>query len=317
MDDAARARLGAFLVERLGRDVTVLDCERVAVGHSRAMFRVDSDAGRFMVRVEQGGVFGTSGAEEFRVMQALLDAGYPVARVRWYEPTGEVLGRPFFVMDFLDAAAAAGRDERAMDPTTATAFVAALARLHAFDSDGLASAFDHVPATPGAATHDQIDRWADVYRGATRARVPLLEEAVGWLHHHAPPLNRLSVVHGDAGPGNVVHDRGEIVAVTDWEFAHLGDPAEDWSFCMSMRGSRTMRREAWLELFRRHAGIELTRGEWRYWEAFNLFKGACANTTCLAVFESGANRAPNMAIIGTHLHQAFLRRLVDITGGTP
>ena len=30
------------------------------------------------------------------------------------------------------------------------------------------------------------------------------------------------------------------------------------------------------------------------------------------LFESGANRAPNMAIIGTVLHRSFLRRLVDL-----
>ena len=54
---------------------------------------------------------------------------------------------------------------------------------------------------------------------------------------------------------------------------------------------------------------------WSYWEAFNLFKGACANCTCLALFERGRNRAPNMAIIGTVLHRSFLRRLVDLVQG--
>ena len=123
------------------------------------------------------------------------------------------------------------------------------------------------------------------------------------MHRHAPPLDRVSVVHGDAGPGNVVQADGKIVAVTDWEFAHLGDPAEDWSFCLAMRGARTMPRETWLELFERIAGVRLDEQTWTYWEAFNLFKGACANTTCLDVFENGANRAPNMAIIGTVLHR--------------
>jgi len=127
-----------------------------------------------------------------------------------------------------------------------------------------------------------------------------------------PPLAELAVVHGDAGPGNFVHRDGRIVAVTDWEFAHLGDPAEDWAFCLTMRGSRTMPRDAWLRLFSEHAGVSLDDQRWRYWEAFNLFKGACANRTCLRLFESGRNPAPNMAIIGTALHHVFLRRLVEI-----
>jgi aminoglycoside phosphotransferase (APT) family kinase protein len=186
-------------------------------------------------------------------------------------------------------------------------------RLHRLDDAGIQ--FDIRPDEPSAATPAQIVRWRDVYRGAASKPIPLLEEAAEWLLQLAPPLDRMSVVHGDAGPGNFVHAGGAVVAVTDWEFAHLGDPAEDWAFCLTMRGSRTMPRAAWLGLFRDRAGFELTDEQWRYWEAFNLFKGACANRTCLAVFEDGRNRAPNMAIIGTALHQVFLRRLVAIVHG--
>lgn len=315
MVEVDRSRLASFLTDRLGRAVAVTAVERIAVGHSRAMFRVATDAGRFVLRVEQGGVFGTSGAEEARVMRALAGVGYPVATVRWEEPTGCVLGQPFFVMDLLDVPAPPpGADERAMNAAAATAFVDLLAHLHALDTAPIAGAFDVVPGTADGATPQQIDRWACVYRSAVDRPIPLLEEAAAWLHHHAPPLERLSVVHGDAGPGNVLLDGDSVLAVTDWEFAHLGDPAEDWSFCLALRGRRTMPAARWLALFEERAAVRLTPERWRYWEAFNLFKGACANTTALALFESGANRAPDMAIIGTHLHQSFLRRLVDITG---
>ena len=36
------------------------------------------------------------------------------------------------------------------------------------------------------------------------------------------------VVHGDPGPGNFLSEDGRIVALTDWEFVHHGDAAEDW-----------------------------------------------------------------------------------------
>jgi aminoglycoside phosphotransferase (APT) family kinase protein len=156
-----------------------------------------------------------------------------------------------------------------------------------------------------------------VYRRAATTPIPLLEEAAEWLVHHAPPLDRLAVVHGDAGPGNFVHANGQVVAVTDFEFTHLGDPAEDWSFCVSMRGARTMPEARWKELFAEHAGVVMADEQWTYWEAFNLFKGACANRTCLTLFEDGVNPAPNMAIIGTTLHQVFLRRLVSIVHADP
>lgn len=318
MVDLDVERLAGFLADRLGRPARVASVDRINVGHSRAMYRVASDAGGFVLRVERGGVFGTSGVEEARVMRSLAALGFPVATVRWDEPTGSVLGQPFFVMDLLDVPPARpGADERALDAPAATAFVDCLARLHALDVTTVEPAFDCVPPTADAATHLQIDRWAAVYRRSVDEPIPLLEEAAAWLHLGAPPLGRLSVVHGDAGPGNVLIDGDRVVAVTDWEFAHLGDPAEDWSFCLAMRGRRTMPPAAWLQLFEQRAGVRMTPARWRYWEAFNLFKGACANTTCLALFESGAIRAPDMAIIGTHLHQSFLRRLVDITGGGP
>lgn len=293
--------LAKYLSEQSGKTIGVRGLRRLAVGNSRAMWVIE----KYVVRVEQGGVFGTSSGDEFRLMQSLRAVGYPVANVRWIEPTGDVLGQPFFVMDYVDAPAL--DDERAMDDKTAAAFVRSLAELHALDP-----AAHLPPVDPTQATHEQIERWRNIAKSGGGPRVPLLDAAEMWLHRHAPVTARVSLVHGDPGPGNVLFADGEVLAVTDWEFAHVGDPAEDWSYCLSMRGSRTMAREAWLELFEREAGVRMSDQQWRYWEAFNLFKGACANRTCLGLFECGGNRAPNMAIIGTALHHSFLRRLIDI-----
>jgi aminoglycoside phosphotransferase (APT) family kinase protein len=305
-----RETIGEFISAQTGSSVHVVELRRITVGHSRAMYRVEtSDGARYVLRMEQGGVFGTSSTEEYGVMQWLRAAGVAVANVRWYDPTGTILGRPFFIMDFIPGAE--GADERGVDQPTSRAFVRALNELHHLPFDPVSVPFATVPSSPGEATHQQIDRWASSYRHASPVPIALLEEAAAWLHLHAPPLSRLAVVHGDAGPGNFVHTDGALVAFTDWEFAHLGDPAEDWVFCAAMRGARTMDRSAWSALFA-EVGVELSMTEWRYWEAFNLFKGACANRTCLTLFENGGNRAPNMAIIGTSLHQVFLRRLADL-----
>jgi aminoglycoside phosphotransferase (APT) family kinase protein len=300
------ARLAEYLSSQTGAAVEVRSSQRMTVGHSRAMFVVDTSVGRFVVRVEQGGVFGTSSEAEVKIMKSLSAAGIPVATVQWYEPTGEVLGKPFFVMDHIDADQPS--DERAMDPTTAAAFVRTLAGLHKLDPGA------HLPTVdPEQSTHILIEHWRNVGKSAGGPRIPLLDAAEMWLHQHAPISRRVAIVHGDAGPGNVLSANGEVLALTDWEFAHVGDPAEDWSFCVSMRGSRTMSREGWLALFDSEAGVKMSAEHWEYWEAFNLYKGACANLTCLGLFESGVNRAPDMAIIGTALHRMFLRRLVDIT----
>jgi len=309
--DAMGAALAAWVGERRGHAAEAVAFRRITTGHSRAMWYLElSDGERLVVRVEQGGVFGTSGAEEYRFMEAALQLGFPVATVRWSEPTGDVIGQPFFVMDFLPGAAAE-REDRTLPASVAEDFVRQLHGLHDTPWEGVL-ANDTAPAD---ATHEQIDRWAAVYRASSPIPIPLLEEGAVWLHRNAPELERSSIVHGDPGPGNFVHDGVGVVALTDWEFAHLGDPMEDWAYVIGMRGVRSMSKEAWRSLFRDIAGVEVTDADLRYWGAFNYFKGACANLSCLVAF-AGPNPAPNMAIIGTALQQTFMRQLANLVGGT-
>lgn len=307
-----RDALAAYLGDRLGHPAHITELERIAVGHSRAMYRVELASGeRFVVRVEQGGVFGTSGAAEYRVMEWLGATDIPVAPVRWLEPTGAVLGTPFFVMDFVEGGRSPG-DDRTLSPAAATMFVRTLDRLHRLAPPEDGTVFDSVTAED--AIGHEIDRWTAVHHAAVASPLPLLEEAAAWLRHHAVPLDRLSVVHGDAGPGNVVVDGDDVRILTDFEFTHLGDRREDWAFCVTIRGRHTMDRDQWAELIARLTGLEMSDTEWHYWEAFNRFKGACANLTALDLFERGVNRAPNMAIIGGRHHHVFLRRLAELIG---
>jgi aminoglycoside phosphotransferase (APT) family kinase protein len=296
------SRLSDYLTTEAGSAVDVRDVQPLSGGRSRYMFLADTSIGRFVLRMEQDNVYGTSSGDEFRLTQSLHACDFPVARPRWYEPTGDVLGQPFFVMDHIDAEQGDALDEAAI-----ASFVRTLASLHALDPSA------HLPSVdPAQATHIQIERWRNVGKSAGGPRLPLLDAAEMWLHQNAPATSRLSVVHGDAGPGTVLSADGVVLALTDWQFAHVGDPAEDWSFLLSVSGTRTMPREAWLTLFEREAGVRMSDAQWAYWEALNLFKATCVNRTCLALFESGANRTPSMAIFGTALHHAQLRRLVDI-----
>jgi aminoglycoside phosphotransferase (APT) family kinase protein len=288
-------------------DVTIVALIRIATGNSRANWYVETaDGARYVVRVEQGGVFGSSSVEEFRVMRAAQTLGCPVAPVRWLEPTGAVLGHPFFAMDYLDGAAT-GRNDRSMPAALAEDFVRRLADLHRADwsteIDSRASGVD--------ATHSAIERWHGLYRAETEIAIPLLDEAAAWLHHHAPVPDRVGIVHGDPGPGNFIHDGSRVVALTDWEFAHIGDAMEDWAYLITMRGASTMAPSEWLALFERAAGVTVSERALHYWSVFNFFKGACANLTCRRVFRT-VNPSPNMALIGTALHQTYVRQVARL-----
>ena len=305
-----REQLERWIRQQSASDVSIAELRRITTGHSRGNWFLELDDGsRFVVRVEQGGVFGTSGVEEFEFMQAVGRLGFPIARVRWLEASGDVIGQPFFVMDFIEGGVAQDREDRSLAPDLAADFVRRVDQLHTLDWHGALQG-----PSPVEATHIQIERWADVYRSTSALPIPLLEEGAAWLHDRAPPLARVALVHGDPGPGNFVHDGHRVLAFTDWEFSHLGDPTEDWAFLVSMRGARTMPPEDWLALIRRETGVELGQEVLRYWRAFNFFKGACANRSCLQSF-AGVNPAPNMALIGTVLQQTFMRQMADLVAG--
>lgn len=294
-------RLVEWLSQQLGWPSSEATVDRIGEGHSREMLIVrPAHARPVVVRVEQDGVFGTTGAEESRVMTGLRARGFPLARILAVDD-GTVFDRPLFVMEFIEGSSG---------PFPVDDFVDSLQALHQLDVDkDVGALFDRQPETAAEATLGQIDRWYAVYRESSTTQIAVLETAKEWLKKYVPSDGRLGVVHGDAGPGNVVHDGRQVLAFTDFEFAHLGDPREDWSFCAAIRGARTLGRDEWLAIIEARTGVQFDDRMWCYWEAFNLFKGACANLTCRHLYATGRNPAPNMAIIGTAVHRVFAHRL--------
>jgi aminoglycoside phosphotransferase (APT) family kinase protein len=299
-------RLAEYLSAQADEPVEVHGVRRLASGHSRTVHLVDSSAGRFVVRMQVDGAAGMSAAAEFDLTQSLGDARFPVPKVRWSEPTGDVLGQPFFVVDHVEADPV--DDEPAS--ASAVALVQTLARLHGLKPEA------HLPVgNSEQATAIQIEYWRSVGKSAGGSRVPLLDAAEMWLHKSVPLAKRAVLVHGGPAPSNASIIDGAVVAITDWDAAHVGNPAEDWSYLATRDGSAVKSRE-WRALIEREAEVRISADEWSYWEAFNLFKRACVNRTYLAQFERGTNRSPSMAIAGTAVYHSLLRRLMHLVAVT-
>ncbi|GGH24371.1 hypothetical protein GCM10007036_30750 [Alsobacter metallidurans] len=113
-------------------------------------------------------------------------------------------------------------------------FVAALATLHGTSTAGM-----RLPGLDGASTmadcvRRELAAWRAMYDEAGTAD-PLIDFALAWLDRNVPePAGRPVLVHGDAGPGNFLFDKGRLTALLDWELAHPGDPMEDLAW-FSMR----------------------------------------------------------------------------------
>ena len=172
-----------------------------------------------------------------------------VPPVSFMEPTGDVLGTPFFLMERIDGLVpqdvlpynfgdnwlfdADVADQRRLQDNT----VAAVAALHAIAD--ASSTFDFLdPARHGYDGATLVERnlartraWYD-FAVADLGRSPLVERALGWLETHLPETDDADAVlcWGDSRIGNVMYRDFEPVAVLDWEMAAIGPRELDLSW---------------------------------------------------------------------------------------
>ncbi|MBI2245867.1 MAG: phosphotransferase family protein [Nocardioides sp.] len=168
----------------------------------------------------------------------------PVPRVRWMEPTGEVLGTPFFLMDRIDGLVpqdvlpynfgdnwlhdATHADQRRLQDAT----VDVIARLHAIPDAATRFGFldpAHPGETPLARNLARTRAWYD-FAVADIGRSPLVERGLAWLEAHLPDTDEAVLCWGDSRIGNVLYRDFEPVGVLDWEMAALGPRELDLSW---------------------------------------------------------------------------------------
>ena len=298
--------LARWLAVQRGHDVTLTDATVIGGGFSRRMWQAmltePAGSSRIVVRVEQGGMFGTDTVGEVAAMRAVRAAGYGVPEVLHVEPKGEVLGQPCMVMEHVDGVVRL--DEHGLDD-----IIRSLAALHALPT----AILDPVQRTPDQVIADNIDGWLALYRQHAPRTIPLIDDAAAWLRRNLSPTGPSVIVHGDAGPGNALFDPVAGLTVLDWEFAHIGEAAEDWAYLALIRGRRTMGPDAWKQRLQGVAQVSFTEEQWRTWLAYNHFRGACVNLTALSVFENGPRRTADQLAIGIAVSLRFLNQLIDIT----
>ncbi len=175
----------------------------------------------------------------------------PVPTVIADDLGGTVLGRPFYVMDFVDGEVPA--DDR---PTFFEAgFLAeasvdaqrryydscidSLASIHAAPVDG-AFVGQLTRNTRGATALAREVHWlADLYAwGKGPSEQHVLDRAFAWVLGHLPDDATATLVWGDARPANTVVRDFEVVALLDWELATLGPPELDVFWFLEMNRMR-------------------------------------------------------------------------------
>ncbi|MFZ2650105.1 MAG: phosphotransferase family protein [Burkholderiaceae bacterium] len=178
---------------------------------------------------------------EFKVMRALQGSGVPVPRMHLLCEDESVIGRAFFVMEFVPGRVlwdqALADTDKASRRAIYDEMNRVIATLHGVD---VAAAGLSDFGRPGNYFERQIARWSKQYAASMTEPIDAMDHLMAWLPANIPDSARdptqVGIVHGDYRLDNLVFHEVEprIVAVLDWELSTLGHPLADFSYhCMS------------------------------------------------------------------------------------
>jgi aminoglycoside phosphotransferase (APT) family kinase protein len=255
---------------------------------------------------------------EFRVVRAAHAAGVPVPRPHWSCTDLDVLGTPFYVMDFVPGEALPRRllrDERyagAREKMTGqlAAIAAAIHRLPLGGPElrGLAA-----PPAGRSPAEVELERVAKGLRALAAEPHPALDLAERWLRARLPRAARSALVHGDFRVGNVLFDEGGVRALLDWEICKVGDPVEDlgwlctraWRFGADDKPAGGIgSREELLAAYRAAGGGDVDPAHLRFWEAMGSYKVALVFVQQSWVYLSGRVPSLELASLGRRTAEA-------------
>lgn len=307
--------LASVLVARIEGCRELVSCERLSGGASqetyRLVIRTDTGERKLAMRRAPGAAAPKHGAypglaTEAALMRAARAAGVPEPEVHWVLTPEDGLGDGF-IMQWLDGETLGARIARdpaldAVRPKLAEQCGEILARIHAIDLEatGLGARLHRL--SPEQYVRQTWERYQSL-----DTPQPMIDFTARWLLDHLPKTYVPTLVHNDFRNGNIMVSPAGVVAVLDWEIAHIGDPMRDlgWICTSSWRFGRSELPVGgfghYADLFRgyeRGSGRAVDPAHVRFWEVFGSFWWACSSLTMAQHYRTGPDRTVERPAIG-------------------
>jgi aminoglycoside phosphotransferase (APT) family kinase protein len=328
--------LTAYLNKHLDGFEGPLTLEIFKGGQSNPTYKLITPGRSYVMRAKPGPVArllpsAHAVEREFKVMRGLRGTDVPVPRMYCLCEDESVIGRAFYVMEFVEGRVlwdqslpGMTKQQRGEIYDEMNRVIAALHKVR-FAERGLA---DY--GKPGNYFERQIGRWSKQYVASITQPIPEMDSLMQWLPANIPASARdesmVSIVHGDFRLDNLLFHATEprVLAVLDWELSTLGHPLADFSYhCMAwhippgaFRGiggldvaSLGIPTEAeYIHRYCERTGLstpEALQADWNFYLAYNLFRLAAilqgiakrveAGTASSAQAVSSAAGAPVLA----------------------
>lgn len=238
--------LQTWLSQHLQGFAGPLSVEMFKGGQSNPTYKLITPSKSYVMRAKPGPVAkllpsAHAVEREFKVMGGLYGTDVPVAQMHVLCEDESIIGRAFYVMEFVQGRVlwdqtipTMNRQERGAIYDEMNRVIAALHTVP-FAERGLA---DY--GKPGNYFERQIGRWSKQYVSSVTQPIAEMDLLMAWLPAHMPAsaldASKVSIVHGDYRLDNLMFHPTEpkVMAVLDWELSTIGHPLADFSYhCMA------------------------------------------------------------------------------------
>ena len=272
-------------------------------GQSNPTYLLNTPSAAYVMRTKPGPVARLLPSahaieREFRVMKALGETEVPVAGMLGLCEDESVIGRAFYLMEYVQGRVMWDQALPGMQPKERAAVYdemnRVIALLHRLSPEHLGLA-DF--GKPGNYFERQIARWSRQYAASVTEPIAAMDRLIDWLPANIPLSARdekeVSIVHGDFRLDNMIFHptQPRVLAVLDWELATLGHPLADFSYhCMAWHIPHAMGRgiggldpsalgipteSAYVQRYCERTGrtdLAAVAEDWNFYLAYNLFR---------------------------------------------
>jgi aminoglycoside phosphotransferase (APT) family kinase protein len=173
---------------------------------------------------------------EWRIIEALDGTDVPHTAAVGVCDNASVLGRPFYLMGFVDGWSPMDQSGRWPAPFDSDLDARPGLSYQLAEGIALLSKVDwqarglHDLGRPDGFHERQVDRWIGFLDRIKNRDLDGLDVATGWLKAHKPLDFVPGLMHGDYQFANVMYRHGapaRLAAIVDWEMGTVGDPKLD------------------------------------------------------------------------------------------
>ena len=297
------AALQTWLLQNLPGFSGPLTISSFKGGQSNPTYKLQTASRSYVMRAKPGPVAKLLPSahaieREFAVMRGLAGTEVPVPAMHCLCEDESVIGRAFYIMDFVEGRILWDQSLPGMSAQERGAIYAemnrVIAALHRVDV--AAQGLSHY-GKPGNYFERQIGRWSKQYQASITQPIQEMDQLIAWLPANIPAVARseslVSVVHGDFRLDNLIFHPNEprILAVLDWELSTLGHPLADFSYHAmawnippgSFRGIAGLDfaalgipdQDHYISMYcahMPHIDAHALRADWNFYMAYNMFR---------------------------------------------